>query len=287
MELHQVRYFLALCRTLNFTRAAEACNVTQPALTRAIQRLEDELGGPLLYRERSLTQLTPLGRAMMPHLEATLRAAEMVTRVAGTVSRQTPVLRVGLVDGVSASLIAESLGELARRFPDLELSLHGGAQKPLIESLLLGETDAALLIDDGELADRLDRWKLLHEGCRAVFAPGHRFEQDTAVALPALAHETVVRGDGWGTMWVRFGCENSSAARRVVGAGAAHGRCRPRRRAAAAACRGVAVSGRPAGARGRRSARDRLGGGERADVSAGSGRVPETQSRQGVCRRDG
>ena len=207
MELSQVRYFLALCRTLNFTRAAEACNVTQPALTRAIQRLEDELGGPLLYRERSLTQLTPLGRAMMPHLEAMVRAAETVSQVAGTLRQQTPVLRVGLVDGLSASLIADSLAELERRFPGLELSLHGGAQKPLIESLLLGETDAALLIDDGELADRLDRWKLLHEGCRAVFPPGHRFEQDTAIALPALAGETVVRGDGWGNVWVQFGCQ--------------------------------------------------------------------------------
>ena len=50
MDLTQIRYFLALARTLNFTRAAEACNVTQPALTRSIQRLEEELGGPLLLR---------------------------------------------------------------------------------------------------------------------------------------------------------------------------------------------------------------------------------------------
>ena len=66
MELFQVRYFLAWLRTLNFTRAAEACGVSQPALTRAIQRLEEELGGPLLHRERNLTQLSALGRAMLP-----------------------------------------------------------------------------------------------------------------------------------------------------------------------------------------------------------------------------
>jgi len=45
MEMHQVRYFLAVCETLNFTRAAEICNVAQPSLTRAIKKLEDELGG--------------------------------------------------------------------------------------------------------------------------------------------------------------------------------------------------------------------------------------------------
>jgi DNA-binding transcriptional LysR family regulator len=76
MELHQVRYFIALSNTLNFTRAAEACNVTQSALTRAIQRLEEELGGPLLQRERHLTQLSELGRLMLPLLEQSLAMAE-------------------------------------------------------------------------------------------------------------------------------------------------------------------------------------------------------------------
>ena len=52
MEMHQVRYFLALCETLNFTRAAENCNVSQPALTRAVHKLEEELGGLLLRREQ-------------------------------------------------------------------------------------------------------------------------------------------------------------------------------------------------------------------------------------------
>ncbi len=68
MEMHQIRYFLALCHTLNFTRAAEECHVSQPALSRAIRQLEVELGGELLRRERSLTQITDLGRAALPSL---------------------------------------------------------------------------------------------------------------------------------------------------------------------------------------------------------------------------
>jgi LysR family transcriptional regulator, hydrogen peroxide-inducible genes activator len=61
MDIHHVRYFLAVCETRNFTRAAEKCNVTQPALSRAIQQLEDEVGGLLFRRERNLTHLTDLG----------------------------------------------------------------------------------------------------------------------------------------------------------------------------------------------------------------------------------
>ena len=61
MELYQIRYFLALCETLNFARAAERCNVSQPSLTRAVQKLEQELGGLLIRRERRRTHLTELG----------------------------------------------------------------------------------------------------------------------------------------------------------------------------------------------------------------------------------
>ena len=76
MEMHQVRYFLAVCETLNFTRAAENCNVSQPALTRAVHKLEEELGGLLLRRENSLTHLTDFGRLVRPHLEQMMAEAE-------------------------------------------------------------------------------------------------------------------------------------------------------------------------------------------------------------------
>jgi len=62
MELHQIRYFLAVCDTLNFTRAAERCHVSQPSLTRAVKLLEDELGGALFRRERRLNVLIYLNR---------------------------------------------------------------------------------------------------------------------------------------------------------------------------------------------------------------------------------
>jgi len=66
--MQQVRYFLAVAGTLDFARAAERCNVSQPSLTRAIQSLEAELGGPLFHRERGNTHLTELGRIIQPFL---------------------------------------------------------------------------------------------------------------------------------------------------------------------------------------------------------------------------
>ncbi len=82
MELHEIRYFLAVCETLNFTRAAERVNVTQPALTRAIQKMEAEFGGLLFRRERNRTHLTDLGQLVRPHLERALRQTETATKTA-------------------------------------------------------------------------------------------------------------------------------------------------------------------------------------------------------------
>ena len=69
MEMHHVRYFLALCEEENFTRAAGRCGVSQPSLTNAIKKLESRLGGQLFYRELSKTRLTELGKLMKPHME--------------------------------------------------------------------------------------------------------------------------------------------------------------------------------------------------------------------------
>src|SRR3954471_17923279 len=115
MELHQIRYFLALAQSLNFTRAAEQCNVTQPALTKAIQKLEQELGGGLIYRERQLTQLTDLGKLVLPTLEATLAAADTVRLHAREFQdKSVAPLRVGLAPCISAALVAAPLADIAR-----------------------------------------------------------------------------------------------------------------------------------------------------------------------------
>ncbi len=173
VDLVQIRYFLALADTLNFTRAAERCNVTQPALTRSIQRLEDELGGPLLLRERALTQLTELGRAMLPLLERTYAAAEEARSRAKNLRHQvTAPLRLGLCTLVTAAVLVPVLKELAARFADrLQLTLVHGACAHLAELLLHGELDAALLPEAEIEAERLNRWPLFEDGLVVLASP--------------------------------------------------------------------------------------------------------------------
>src|ERR1700744_6235080 len=100
MEMHQVRYFLAVAHTLNFTRAADECNVTQPSLTRAIKQLEAELGGDLFRRERP-PQLTELGQRMHPLLKQCYEAAVGARSLASSFkSGEIGALRVALTHSV-------------------------------------------------------------------------------------------------------------------------------------------------------------------------------------------
>ena len=81
MQMHQIRYFLAICAELNFTRAARRCGVSQPSLTAAIGTLEQNLGGALFCRKPSVA-LTALGHALHPYLEQIAEDAEHAREVA-------------------------------------------------------------------------------------------------------------------------------------------------------------------------------------------------------------
>src|SRR5579871_5383032 len=127
MEMHQVRYFLAVARTLNFTRAAEECNVAQPSLTRAIQQLEAELGGDLFRRERPHAQLTELGQRMLPLLRQCYDSALGARSLASSIkSGEVSSLRIALSATVDVLVLLQHVVELRKQFKRLELKLLRG-----------------------------------------------------------------------------------------------------------------------------------------------------------------
>lgn len=85
MELAHIKYFLAVCETCHFTRAAIACGISQPSLSVAIRRLEKELGGALFDRGPPV-RLAPLGEAVKPHFSAILHKIDEIHRIRAGVS---------------------------------------------------------------------------------------------------------------------------------------------------------------------------------------------------------
>jgi LysR family transcriptional regulator, hydrogen peroxide-inducible genes activator len=188
MELHQVRYFVALARSMNFTRAAEQCNVTQPALTKAIQKLEYKLGGPLIFRERQLTQLTDLGKLMLPMLDRSLSAVEAARSNAREFKRKkVATLRVALTPSISASILMKPLAEVTRQVSGLQVDLVEVNSSDVFDGLLSGEIGVALGSSCiGDAPDRIDRWGLFDEKVLVACAADGRLAEDAEASLKDL-----------------------------------------------------------------------------------------------------
>lgn len=194
MEMQQVRYFLALSSTLNFTRAAEECNITQPALTRAIKNLEDELGGELIRRERQHSHLTELGRRMLPLLQQCYDAAVSAKSLAKAVHGNEIVpMNVAVANCVNMAVLAPLFAQLARACPGVELQIRRGTGSAVAAALRNGEADVAIAgpLDDW---DRLDEWPLFREPVELAFHADHRLGgwNGSHVALSELEGETMM-----------------------------------------------------------------------------------------------
>ena len=291
MELHQVRYFVTLGRTLNFTRAANECNVTQPALTRAIQKLEEELGGPLLYRERTQTQLTKLGQAMMPHLRTMLDAAETARQLADVAARAPgDAAAPGWGRRSRRRVWPIRSARLARAFPDLAVHFEEDDASTLVEAMLAGTLDCALLPDGPDLPERVHRWKLCEEGCAVVLPAGHALAAREQLAAQDLGGETLLLGERCGGFALRLiaGSETpvrGAALRRILGADARSGDGGAGGGAAAGrAGGGVGAGGAQAGDAGA-AAGGGAGGGGGAAIGGRGGAVREDVPGAGVCVR--
>src|SRR5438876_11556549 len=124
MELHQVRYFLAVAEALNFSRAAEKCNVSQPALSRAIILLEEEFGGLLFHRERRLTNLSALGRMVKPYLEQIWRESDETLRMARQYSGgEKLALKVGIMTTIAPDQFTDLIIAVPRAHTGVERML--------------------------------------------------------------------------------------------------------------------------------------------------------------------
>lgn len=190
MEMHQVRYFLAVARTLNFTKAADECNVAQPSLTRAIKLLEGELGGDLFRRERPRAMLTPLGERMYPLLKQCYDSAQSARALAAMINDgEVGSLKIAVSSSIELGLILNEVNELRRTFSEIELKILRGTGPQLVEYLKAGDAELALAASIGEAWDRLDTWKLFDESFDMVFNRSHRLASQESIGLDDLKRE--------------------------------------------------------------------------------------------------
>lgn len=171
MELHQLRYFLAVARTRNFSRAAEACHVAQPSLSQQIMKLEAELEERLFERTKRDVRLTPAGELFRHHAERVLdeveQARDKIREIRGLL-RGRVVL--GALPTVAPYFLPERLRAFADQHPGIEVVVHEDTTAQLAQAVLAKEIDLALVSLPVE---------------RRGLASEEFFVEDLLVALPA------------------------------------------------------------------------------------------------------
>ena len=193
MEMHQVRYFLALSRTLNFTRAAEECHVAQPSLTRAIKQLEEELGSELFRRERNLTHLTEFGNRMLPMLQQCYDSAASAKALASSLKAGAVApLSIAMSTAVDLVLLVPDLTELMRAFKGLELRFLRGTREQDVDWLKKGDAEIAVAGALGEAWDRLDAWPLFTERLALAVSVQHSNAERDSIEPEDLANERLL-----------------------------------------------------------------------------------------------
>jgi DNA-binding transcriptional LysR family regulator len=184
MEMHEIRYFLALSKTLSFTKAAEMCNVTQPALTRAIQKLEDELGGLLVSRERSNTHLTELGRLLEPHLTEVLTRTHAAKETATQFLRlDSAQLRLGVMCTIGPMRFVGFLSHFRADNPGVEITMIEAPAGCICELLQKGEIDVALIAQPGGFPSPLQPQPLYRERFVVACSVAHPFARKKVVQM--------------------------------------------------------------------------------------------------------
>jgi LysR family transcriptional regulator, hydrogen peroxide-inducible genes activator len=191
MEMHQVRYFLAVAEELNFTRASEQCNVTQPSLSRAIKLLEEELGGLLFRRERESAHLTDLGHLVHPH-QSVYDHSRLAKDLSQDFVGKWP-LKLGIMSTISADEVVDLIANIRTRHPDVELRLCDANAKDLRTRLLGGDLEVAMYALPGEEPDeRIHAIPLFREQMIIAIHRGHRLAKTGAFPVREMNGESYI-----------------------------------------------------------------------------------------------
>ncbi|MEU6387886.1 LysR family transcriptional regulator [Streptomyces sp. NPDC046939] len=196
LETRELRYVIAVAEELHFGRAAERLSIAQPALSKAIRRVETRLGVPLFTRSSRHVELTPAGEALLEHGRHALNAVHAAVRRARSAGDSRAPLRLVLKPGGDAGLLSGLLAAYARE-PDarrVDILFSGPADRS--DFLRDGRADVGLLYTPFDALDGLAHEPLHTEDRVAVVPAGHRFAGRAAVRTADLEGETLPRWRG-------------------------------------------------------------------------------------------
>ena len=194
MELRHLRYFVAVAEALNFTKAATRLHVAQPALSRQVSDLEEELGVDLLRRTSHGVLLTEEGKLFLEEAQGILkRADESVAKVRALARGEFGELQIGYVPPLDLHILPHALAEFQKATPGVKVVLHDLGSDEICNELRTGRLHLGLMMQPSEETTTGIEFEEI--GCYPFFvamAPGHALTRMKAVSVEMLAKQPLV-----------------------------------------------------------------------------------------------
>jgi DNA-binding transcriptional LysR family regulator len=192
MDVRQLEYFHEVGKVSHISRAAERVGITQPTLSRAIERLEHEIGAPLIERAGRSIQLTSYGKALWKHIDRALESIEAGRReVADMTGEERGTVALGFLWALGERLVPELVRGFTVQHPAVRFRFVQNNGVELERQLMAGDINFAMLA--GPIAQKQLEWQSVAvQQLVLVVPPGHRFAHRRTIRLAEAAHETFV-----------------------------------------------------------------------------------------------
>jgi LysR family transcriptional regulator, benzoate and cis,cis-muconate-responsive activator of ben and cat genes len=195
VELRHLRYFVAVAEMENVSRAALKLHVSQPALSRQIRDLEDEIGFSLLERTAKSVRLTDAGRAFLDNARALLQNAdEAVTKARAVASAEPTELHVGYSPMPTAEILPKTLQAFQRAMPNVHVRSHDWSIKDILDGIRDGRLQLGLIIPPAKASalHNVRYEELFQERVSVAVAPQHQLARRRAVSISEVAAEPLI-----------------------------------------------------------------------------------------------
>jgi DNA-binding transcriptional LysR family regulator len=206
VDLRQLRSFVAVARSLNFTRAAEELHIAQPSLSHTIQQLEKNIGLALLIRTTRTTELTREGAIFLVEAEAVLgRYEAAMTRTAQVARGEVGQLRVGYLIGAAVDHVPAITRAFNDAYPEVQLDLIEYNFATPNAGLDTGETDVAIVRPPLSAMTGIIQTILLQERCYVCVSSQHHFAGRDSINVAELLDEPIIAAPGegiWRDTWI-------------------------------------------------------------------------------------
>ncbi len=193
MELRQIQYFIEVAKKEHMTEAAHNLHIAQSAISRQIVNLEAELGVDLFIREGRNVRLTPIGKVFLEHVQVAMQGIEKAKKeIEEFLDPERGTIRIGFPSSLAAYTLPMIISEFRERYPEIKFELRQGAYRHLIDSVIKGEIDIALL-GPVPKEEKLIKGKILFvEEIVALLPTSHPFANNSSLPLDQLRNDSFV-----------------------------------------------------------------------------------------------